>query len=113
MSSLTDTIKEMLADGMKPKEIAEELGCSIQTVYNTKHKENAKKQPGKSETVPEEKPEEKVIEKESFTRKTRFPKEEEEKPKLETYECGACGYVWRAPEDEFQDFCPACGVEFY
>lgn len=111
MSSLKDTIKDMLADGMKPKEIAEELGCSVQTVYNVKHQENKKKQAGEAKQLPKEEPE---PEKPELTRKTRFPEEKDEEPEeLEFYECGACGHTWRALSDEFQEYCPVCGVEFY
>lgn len=34
----TETIRSMIIEGVKPKIIARDLGCSIQRVYNVRHK---------------------------------------------------------------------------
>lgn len=115
MVKVRDLIQEMLEDGYKPKEIANELGCSIQTVYNTKHMMKRAKVEGERELQDEyedEDTKEAPASEDRYVRKAQIPKEKTPEHKLTEYECGGCGHIWVAPEDEYQYECPACGAEF-
>jgi DNA-binding transcriptional MerR regulator len=111
-------IREMLEDGMSPKEIKEELQkddikVTSQYIYNVRlrMKEAEKEEaPEKRKAEDYDDPKDDDAKEDYFT---RFPKEErKELQEFEDYECGNCGAAWKAPRNKYQALCPECGVEF-
>lgn len=100
-----EKVLTLLKEGKKPKEIAEELNVPVKHVYNIKQRNSellkTAEETVKSETV--------------ALQKTQLPApedDEDDEDDNEIYICLACGHMWTGPKDEFQETCPACGVEF-
>lgn len=118
VSNKAELIRDMLEDGMSPKEIKEalaedEIKVTSQYIYNVKRawQESKGKKKGQKDDEYEEDDEEDDEKDEDFI--TRFPKEKRRKQQeFEDYECGACGAKWRAPRNKFQAACPECGTPF-
>ena len=108
-------IREMLEDGLSPKEIKTELkadGVEVtsQYVYNVKRRWNE----GRTDDTGTEEPTQKNNEKDTTDEDyfTRFPQESrKDRVEMEEYECGNCGGSWSAPRSKYQARCPECGVE--
>ena len=111
-------IREMLDDGLSPKEIKAELksdGVEVtsQYIYNVKRrwKEGQTEEDSSEDQKAKDKPEEDEEDNEGdyFT---RLPREKRHEVETEEYECGNCGFAWRAPRNKYQACCPECGVDF-
>lgn len=106
-------IREMLEDDLSPKEIKAELksdGIEVtsQYIYNVKRRWKEETSESKEDkTKPEE--DEEDNEGDYFT---RLPREKRHEVETEEYECGNCGFAWRAPRNKYQARCPECGVDF-
>ena len=110
-------IREMLKDGMSPKEIKSELkdnGIEVtsQYVYNVKRSWAAKSKKSEKGDEDDEDEDDDTEDEDDEDYFTRVPKEKQKNRNTEGYECGACGASWTASSRKHQNICPSCGVEF-
>jgi predicted Zn-ribbon and HTH transcriptional regulator len=118
VSTKAELIRDMLEDGMSPKEIREalkedDIKVTSQYIYNVKRRwaedGNTSK---REETDDDDDDDDDGGDGGDYI--TRFPKEKRksEKMEMEDYECGACGATWKAPRNKYQACCPGCGATF-